>query len=71
MKYKLIKPNYDMKVGTFWYDAGPCVPHPGQGESRVVTEIEGDTSEGCFRIVPLDKLEIVYALDTERSTQRY
>lgn len=57
MKYKLIKPNYDMKVGTFWYDAGPCIPHPGQGESRVVTEIDGDRTQGCLRIVEVHKLE--------------
>ena len=59
MKYKLVKPNYDMKVGTFWYDAGPCVPQPGQRVSRVVTEIDGDKSEGCLRVVEVDKLEQV------------
>lgn len=46
-----------MKVGTFWYDAGPCIPHPGQGESRVVTEIDGDRTQGCLRIVEVHKLE--------------
>jgi hypothetical protein len=59
MKYKLIAHNFDMKPGTFWYDAGPCVPHPGQGESRVVTEIEGDKTEGALRIVEVCKLEEV------------
>ena len=59
MKYKLVKPNYDMKVGTFWYDAGPCIPHPGQGESRVVTMIDGDRTEGCLRVVEVAKLEKV------------
>ena len=59
MKFKLIKPNYDMKVGTFWYDAGQCIPHPGQGESRVVTAIDGDRTEGSLRIVEVHKLEVV------------
>jgi hypothetical protein len=59
MKYKLIAPNYDMKVGTFWYDAGPCIPQPGQGESRVVTEIDGDRTQGALRIVEVRKLEEV------------
>jgi hypothetical protein len=57
MKYKLTKTNFDMQAGTIWYDAGLAVPHPGQGESRVVTEIEGDKTEGALRIVPVEKLE--------------
>ena len=59
MKFKLTQQHFDMKPGTFWYDAGPCVPHPGQGESRVVTEIEGDKTEGSLRVVPETKLEKV------------
>ena len=47
MKYKLVAQHYDMKPGTIWYDAGPCVPQPGQGPSRGVTEKEGDQSEGA------------------------
>jgi hypothetical protein len=59
MQFKLIKQHYDMKPGTFWYDAGPCVPQPGQGPSRAVTEKEGDQTEGALRVVPLNKLEAV------------
>ena len=68
MKFRLTKHHFDMPAGSEWFDVGPVMPLPGTGESRLVTEIEGDTSEGCFRIVPLDKLEIIHALDTERST---
>lgn len=59
MKFRLISQHYDMKPGTVWYDAGPCVPQPGQGPSRAVTEIEGDRSEGSLRVVPEEKLEQV------------
>jgi len=59
MKYKLKQQHYDMQPDTLWFDAGPCVSQPGQGESRVVTEIEGDTTEGCLRIIPIAKLEKV------------
>lgn len=59
MMYKLIEQHYDMKPGTVWYDAGPCVPQPGQGPSRGVTEKEGDQTEGALRVVPLNKLEAV------------
>lgn len=48
-----------MKAGTYWYDAGPCVPQPGDGPSRGVTEIEGDKTEGSLRVVPETKLEKV------------
>ena len=59
MKYKLKQQHYDMQPDTFWFDAGPCVPQLGHDESRLITEIEGDTTEGCLRIVPITKLEKV------------
>ena len=59
MKFRLLKHHFDMRAGSEWFDVGPIMPYPGTGESRLVTEIEGDTSEGCFRVVPLDKLELV------------
>ena len=59
MKFVLTKQHYDMKPGTEWFDAGPAVSPDGVGESRVVIAIEGDTSAGALRIVPLDKLELV------------
>ena len=59
MKFRLLKQHFDMPAGSEWFDAGPVMPYPGPGESRLVTLIEGDTSEGCFRVVPLDKLELV------------
>jgi hypothetical protein len=59
MKYILIKNNYDMQPGSIWYDAGPAIPQPGQGESRLVTAIDGDRTEGALRIVPVEKLEQV------------
>jgi hypothetical protein len=58
-KFRLTQNHFDMKKGTYWYDAGSCVPQPGDGPSRVVTEIEGDRTEGCLRIVPETKLEKV------------
>lgn len=48
-----------METGTEWFDAGPAMPSLWEGESRVVTAIDGDKTEGCFRIVPIDKLELV------------
>jgi hypothetical protein len=68
MKFRLLKQHFDMPAGSEWFDVGPVMPQPGAGESRLVTEIEGDKTEGCFRIVPVDKLEIAHAVDTERST---
>jgi len=62
MKFKLLKQHFDMPAGSEWFDVGPAMPQPGAGESRVVTEIEGDKTEGCFRIVPVDKLELVKGL---------
>jgi hypothetical protein len=59
MKFKLLEQHFDMKKDTVWYDAGPCVPQPGFGPSRAVTVKEGDTSEGCYRVVPETKLEKV------------
>jgi hypothetical protein len=60
MKFRLLKQHFDMPAGSEWFDAGPVMPYPpGTGESRLVTLIEGDTSEGCFRVIPLDKLELV------------
>ena len=59
MKFRLLKQHFDMPAGSEWFDVGPVMPLPGSSESRLVTEIEGDTSEGCFRVVPLDKLELV------------
>jgi hypothetical protein len=59
MKFKLTQQHFDMKPGTVWYDAGPCVPQPGDGPSRGVTEIEGDKTEGSLRVVPETKLEKV------------
>ena len=56
-KYRLTANNFDMPKGSIWYDAGPSVPHPGQGESRVVTEIPGDKTEGALRVVEVAKLE--------------
>jgi len=61
MKFRLIKQHYDMPVGSEWFDVGPTVSPDGVGESRVVIAVEGDTSEGALRIVPTDKLEVVYA----------
>lgn len=59
MKFRLTKHHYDMETGTEWFDAGPAMPSLWEGESRVVTAIDGDKTEGCFRIVPIDKLELV------------
>ena len=59
MKFKLMERHFDMPAGSEWFDVGPVMPQPGAGESRLVTEIEGDKTEGCFRIVPVDKLERV------------
>ena len=59
MKFRLTQQHFDMKPGTVWYDAGPCVPQPGDGPSRLVTEKDGDRTEGCLRIVPETKLEKV------------
>ena len=55
----MLKHHFDMPTGSEWFDVGPVMPYPGTGESRLVTLVEGDTSEGCFRVVPLDKLELV------------
>jgi hypothetical protein len=59
MKYVVLSQHYDMQPGSIWYDAGPCVPHPGQGQSRVVTKIDGDKTEGALRVIPETKLEEV------------
>lgn len=56
MKFRLTQQHFDMKPDTFWYDTGPCVPQPGDGPSRGVTEIEGDKTEGSLRVVPETKL---------------
>ena len=63
MKFRLIKQHYDMPAGSEWFDAGPVMSPDGVGESRVVIAIEGDTGEGALRIVPVEKLEKVNALD--------
>ena len=63
MKFRLIKNHYDMPVGSEWFDAGPVMSPDGRGESRVVIAVEGDTSEGALRIVPVDKLEKVDTLN--------
>ena len=52
-----------MPVGSEWFDAGPVMSPDSLGESRVVIAIEGDTSEGALRIVPVDKLEKVDTLN--------
>lgn len=65
MKFVLTKHHYDMEAGSEWFDAGPTISPDGLGESRVVTKIEGDTSEGCFRIVPTDKLKEVESTTTQ------
>ena len=52
-----------MPAGSEWFDAGPVTSPDSLGESRVVIEIEGDTSEGALRIVPVDKLEKVDTLN--------
>ena len=59
MKFRLVEQHFDMPAGSEWFDVGPVMPYPGTGESRLVTLIEGDKTEGCFRVVPLDKLELV------------
>lgn len=59
MKFVLTKHHYDMTEGSEWFDAGPAMSPDGVSESRVVTEIDGDTSEGCLRIVPVDKLKVI------------
>ena len=59
MMYKVKTQHYDMMPGSVWYDAGPCVPQPGDGPSRGVTEKEGDKTEGSLRVIPVDKLEEV------------
>jgi hypothetical protein len=69
MKFRLTKQHYDMKPDTVWFDAGPAQSPDGVDESRAVTKIKGDTSEGALRIVPITKLEVVDALDTEHITQ--
>ena len=63
MKYKLIEHHYDMEAGTEWFDAGPAVPSLWEGESRVVTAIDGDGSATAMRIVPINKLEKINAVD--------
>jgi hypothetical protein len=50
-----------MEAGSEWFDAGPVMSPDGLGESRVVIAVEGDTSEGALRIVPVDKLEKIDA----------
>ena len=69
MKFVLTKHHYDMEAGSEWFDAGPVMSPDGVSESRAVTKIKGDTSEGALRIVPITKLEVVDALDTEHITQ--
>ena len=59
MKFRLTENHFDMMAGTYWYDAGPCVPQPGGSSSRGVTEIENDKTEGSLRVVPETKLEKV------------
>ena len=59
MKFRLTENHFDMKKGTVWFDHGPCVPQPGGGASRGVTEIENDKTEGSLRVVPETKLEKV------------
>jgi hypothetical protein len=68
MKFRLTEQHYDMPPNTIWFDAGPAVPSLWEGESRVVTAIDGDGSETAMRIGPVNKLEVVHAMDTERST---
>lgn len=65
MKFVLTKHHYDMTEGSEWFDAGPAMSPDGVGESRVVTEIDGDSSEGCLRIVPVDKLKVVESTTTQ------
>jgi len=50
-----------MTPKTIWFDAGPAVPSLWEGESRVVTAIDGDGSETAMRIVPINKLEKIDA----------
>jgi hypothetical protein len=59
MKLRLLKQHFDISAGSEWFDLGPAMPQPGTGESRVVTALKGDTTEGCFRVVPVAKLELV------------
>jgi hypothetical protein len=65
MKFVLTRQHYDMKPDTIWFDAGPAIPSLWEGESRVVTAIEGDKTEGCFRIVPIDKLKVIESTTTQ------
>jgi len=60
VKFRLKHQHYDMPAGSEWFDAGP-VQGPNPRAERLVTKIEGDTSEGCFRLVPLHKLEYAYS----------
>jgi len=58
MKFRLKEQHFDMLADSEWFDVGPAMPQPGTGESRVVTAVKGDTTEGCFRVVPVTKLEL-------------
>ena len=58
MKFRLKEQHFDMLADSEWFDVGPAMPQPGSGESRVVTAAKGDTTEGCFRLVPVTKLEL-------------
>ena len=58
MKFRLKEQHFDMLTDSEWFDVGPAMPQPGSGESRVVTAVKGDTPEGCFRLVPVTKLEL-------------
>ena len=59
MKYKIKTQHYDMLPGTIVYKTGVSGPETAiYGVPYfIVTEIEGDTTEGCLRIIPEHKLE--------------
>jgi hypothetical protein len=59
MKYRVKSQHYDMLPGTVVYKTGVS-----DSDTRLygveyflVTEIEGDTSEGSLRVIPKSKLE--------------
>ena len=61
MKYRVTHQHYDMKPGTVWYKVGVSGPETNMygTEYFLVTEIEGDKSEGSLRVIPKSKLEEV------------
>jgi hypothetical protein len=61
MKYRVKSQHYDMKPNTIVYKVGISSPETAMYgvDYFLVTEIEGDKTEGSLRVVPESKLEAV------------